>query len=168
MGVDDVFAPVPLLTAEVGTLWKTRQNSVLQALPEAATPPPHDLQPGDLIWVKQHTRRHCLQPRWRGPYQVLLTIATAVKCEGLTSWTHSSHTKKATAQDNLEQASPMPPVVPEHPRWYNLRSTKTADHRTALKKRQIPATHSRPGLELHPSKDTCFCVFQDVPAFIMC
>ncbi|KAJ1138388.1 hypothetical protein NDU88_004775 [Pleurodeles waltl] len=54
---------------------------------EANTLPPisdpgHTLQAGDWVVVKKHVRKLCLEPRWKGPYQVILTATTAVKCAG--------------------------------------------------------------------------------------
>ncbi|KAM3913063.1 protein NYNRIN-like [Leptodactylus fuscus] len=53
----------------------------------------HSLQPGDWVVVKRHTRKP-LEPRYDGPFQVLLTTATSVKLEGKSTWIHASHCKK--------------------------------------------------------------------------
>ncbi|XP_067888696.1 uncharacterized protein [Heterodontus francisci] len=53
----------------------------------------HQYQPEDLVLVKAFRRKHCLEPRWEGPYQVLLTTHTAVKVEGQPLWIHASHVK---------------------------------------------------------------------------
>ncbi|KAM4038679.1 uncharacterized protein ACNLHF_017055 [Anomaloglossus baeobatrachus] len=52
----------------------------------------HSLQPGDWVVVKRHTRKP-LEPRFDGPFQVLLTTATSVKLEGKPNWIHASHCK---------------------------------------------------------------------------
>ncbi|KAJ1107460.1 hypothetical protein NDU88_004850 [Pleurodeles waltl] len=74
---------------------------------EATTLPPitypgHTLKAGDWVVVKKHVRKLCLEPRWKGPYQVILTTTTAVKCAGLPNWIHASHTKKVTCPTDEE------------------------------------------------------------------
>ncbi|KAJ1194830.1 hypothetical protein NDU88_004115 [Pleurodeles waltl] len=74
---------------------------------EAKTLPPigdpgHTLQAGDWVVVKKHVRKSCLEPRWKGPYQVILTTTTAVKCAGVPNWIHASHTKKVTCPTDEE------------------------------------------------------------------
>lgn len=62
----------------------------------------HDLQPGDWVMVRKHQRRG-LDPRWTGPYQVLLTTATAVKLQNRDTWIHASHCKRVHAAIVSEQ-----------------------------------------------------------------
>ncbi|KAJ1208902.1 hypothetical protein NDU88_004285 [Pleurodeles waltl] len=76
---------------------------------EANTLPPigepgHSLQAGDWVVVKKHVRKSCLEPRWKGPYQVILTTTTAVKCAGVPNWIHASHPKRVTCpvEEELE------------------------------------------------------------------
>ncbi|KAJ1203486.1 hypothetical protein NDU88_007271 [Pleurodeles waltl] len=74
---------------------------------EANTLPPisdpgHTLKTGDWVVVKKHVRKLCLEPRYKGPYQVILTTTTTVKCAGLPNWIHASHTKKATCPTDEE------------------------------------------------------------------
>ena len=61
---------------------------------------PHPFQVGDLVLVRRH-RAGTLEPRWKGPYLVLLTSPTALKVEGISTWIHASHVKAAppAAQD---------------------------------------------------------------------
>ncbi|KAJ1107907.1 hypothetical protein NDU88_005293 [Pleurodeles waltl] len=64
--------------------------------------PGHTLQAGDWVVVKKHVRKSCLELRWKGPYQVILTTTTAVKCAGVPNWIHASHTKKLTCPTDEE------------------------------------------------------------------
>ncbi|KAJ1099673.1 hypothetical protein NDU88_004772 [Pleurodeles waltl] len=74
---------------------------------EATTLPPiqgpgHALKAGDWVVVKKHVRKSCLEPRWKGPFQVILTTTTAVKCAGVPNWIHASHTKRVTCPTEEE------------------------------------------------------------------
>ncbi|KAL6088417.1 hypothetical protein STEG23_017261 [Scotinomys teguina] len=60
---------------------------------------PHQYQVGDFVYVCRH-QRQTLKPRWKGPYQILLTTPTAVKVDGITTWIHASHLKPAPAPDD--------------------------------------------------------------------
>ncbi|KAJ1177569.1 hypothetical protein NDU88_002822 [Pleurodeles waltl] len=49
-------------------------------------------------------RKTYLEPRWKRPYQVVLTTTTAVKCAGIPNWIHASHTmKEACPLDHEEE-----------------------------------------------------------------
>ncbi|CAM5081495.1 unnamed protein product [Eretmochelys imbricata] len=88
-------------------------------------------EPGDWVYLRHHLRKHALQPRWKGPYQVLLTTQTAVKLSGIAAWIHASQCKpappqgdQAPLQDHAEPAS-TPEDKEEQPAIpYNLRSRK--------------------------------------------
>ena len=74
---------------------RTIHTRVKEALPEPVEKPYHAFQPGDYVLIKHFTRKTALEPRWKGPFQVLLTTPTAVKCEGKTAWIHATHCKLA-------------------------------------------------------------------------
>nr|XP_011750981.1 uncharacterized protein LOC105488512 [Macaca nemestrina] len=61
---------------------------------------PHPYQPGDWVLVKRH-RQETLEPRWKGPLQVLLTTPTALKVEGIASWIHYTHVKPVDPNSDL-------------------------------------------------------------------
>ncbi|XP_059576659.1 uncharacterized protein LOC109280385 isoform X3 [Alligator mississippiensis] len=83
-------------------LFKSPSKQVQEALPQPPDVPCHNLEPGDWIYVKVYQRKNALQPRWKGPFQVLLTTNSAVRCQGHQTCTHASHCKKVS-----------PPLDPE-------------------------------------------------------
>ncbi|KAJ1217682.1 hypothetical protein NDU88_005274 [Pleurodeles waltl] len=64
--------------------------------------PGQTLKACDWVVVKEHVKKSCLEPRWKGPCQVILTTTTAVKCAGLPNWIHASHTKKVMCPTDQE------------------------------------------------------------------
>ncbi|XP_063786236.1 uncharacterized protein LOC134934815 [Pseudophryne corroboree] len=60
----------------------------------------HKLQPGDWVVIKKHMRK-ALEPRYEGPFQVLLTTPILVMVNGKDTWIHVSHCKNFT-QGELE------------------------------------------------------------------
>uniref|UniRef100_A0ABI7ZAP5 Murine leukemia virus integrase C-terminal domain-containing protein n=1 Tax=Felis catus TaxID=9685 RepID=A0ABI7ZAP5_FELCA len=67
----------------------------LRAIYEAGPiPTPHQYRPGDWVYVKRH-HRETLEPRWKGPYIVVLTTPTALKVDGIATWVHHTHAQPA-------------------------------------------------------------------------
>lgn len=50
---------------------------------------PHHFEVGDTVLVRRH-RAGNLEPRWKGPYLILLTTPTALKVEEIPTWVHAS------------------------------------------------------------------------------
>ncbi|KAK1346710.1 hypothetical protein QTO34_000570 [Cnephaeus nilssonii] len=73
------------------------RRSVRAAHQEAHPPDPDSppvCAPGNLVWVKRHDPG-TLEPRWEGPFQVILSTPTAVKVGGKKRWIHRTQVKKA-------------------------------------------------------------------------
>uniref|UniRef100_A0ABI7W353 Murine leukemia virus integrase C-terminal domain-containing protein n=1 Tax=Felis catus TaxID=9685 RepID=A0ABI7W353_FELCA len=68
-----------------------RHRAIYDAGP---TPTPHQYRPGDWVYVKRH-HRETLEPRWKGPYNVVLTTPTALKVDGIATWVHHTHIRPA-------------------------------------------------------------------------
>lgn len=66
---------------------------------------PHPFQIGDSVYVRRHQSR-TLEPRWKGPYTVLLTPPTAIKVDGIAVWIHASHIKPAPLEDGENPDEP--------------------------------------------------------------
>ncbi|KAJ1144812.1 hypothetical protein NDU88_011107 [Pleurodeles waltl] len=81
--------------------------------------PGHNLRAGDWVVVRKDVCKTCLELRWKGPYQVVLTTTTAVKCARLPNWIHVSYTKRVVCPPDHEEALLKAPttgkqvVVPE-------------------------------------------------------
>ncbi|KAJ1165593.1 hypothetical protein NDU88_006014 [Pleurodeles waltl] len=76
---------------------------------EATTLPPihdpgHNLRAGDWVVIRKHVRKTCLEPRWKGPHQGVLTTTTVVKCAGIPYSIHANHTKKVACPLDHEEA----------------------------------------------------------------
>ncbi|KAJ1143030.1 hypothetical protein NDU88_009342 [Pleurodeles waltl] len=77
----------------VGVVCSFSQQVEATTLPQIHDPG-HNLRAGDWVVVWKHMRKTCLEPHWRGPFQVVLTTTMAVKCAGVPKWIHAGHTKK--------------------------------------------------------------------------
>ena len=42
-----------------------------------------------------HHRQETLEPRWKGPFLVVLMTPTALKVDGISAWVHYTHTRPA-------------------------------------------------------------------------
>jgi hypothetical protein len=63
-------------------------------LAPVALRPLHSWSPGKWVWVKTPITGS-LEPRWKGPYQVILTTPLALYVARLKPWIHHTHAKPA-------------------------------------------------------------------------
>ena len=61
----------------------------------------HDIGPGDWVCVKRHQTK-ALEPKWKGPYVVLLTTPTVLKVDDIGPWVHCSHVRPATSAEQKD------------------------------------------------------------------
>ncbi|KAJ1177910.1 hypothetical protein NDU88_003162 [Pleurodeles waltl] len=109
---------------------------------EATTLPPiqgpgHALKAGDWVVVKKHVRKSCLEPRWKGPFQVILTTTTAVKCAGVPNWIHASHTKKVLCPTDEEVEALKLPVPDKTVLSAETEQNRTESERAEAGEREI-------------------------------
>ena len=79
------------------------RQTLIQKLKNAQIVPPllsvsiseaeRDLKPGDQVLIKVFGRKKWAEPRWEGPFTILISTDTAVKVEGRTTWVHKNHCK---------------------------------------------------------------------------
>ena len=82
----------------------TRMSKVLCPTGELQKEVAHQIQPGDWVWVQSLKRKNWKQPRWEGPYQVLLVTAFAVRIAERATWVHITHCKRIGHTDTGEQS----------------------------------------------------------------
>ncbi|XP_078496276.1 uncharacterized protein LOC144752201 isoform X2 [Lissotriton helveticus] len=67
---------------------------VHDTLPQASEDPGHAIDPGTWVLIKNFQRTKNDQPRWTGPYLVLLSTRSAVRVQGKKNWIHGVHCKR--------------------------------------------------------------------------
>ncbi|CAO2636736.1 Retrovirus-related Pol polyprotein (Fragment), partial [Lemmus lemmus] len=101
--------PRPIVPAHLQALqivqrevWKPLAAAYKEQLDKPVVP--HNYQVGDTVWVRRHQTKN-LEPRWKGPYTVLLTTPTALKVDGIAAWIHASHVKAARPDRRTPESS---------------------------------------------------------------
>ena len=91
MNIDDEMVNYCLA---LNRILKSIYPRVKAALPDPQAGKLHSLEPGDWVVVKDLRRQYWYQPRWLGPFQVLLVTPTAVKVAERDTWIHASHCRR--------------------------------------------------------------------------
>ncbi|XP_063092941.1 uncharacterized protein LOC134473219 [Cavia porcellus] len=82
----------PVLTSIHRLFRQKHPNPPLGTLPQAS------IEPGTSVLVRRH-HRDSLEPRWEGPFTVVLSTPTSVKVAGKTAWIHHTQVKPLEATD---------------------------------------------------------------------
>ena len=83
-----------------------------KADPRITQSPPY-VSPRDTVYLKEwkFSTTGDLNPKWKGPYHIILCTPAAVKLEGPFSWTHISRTKPVPlSQETHKQTHLLTPV----------------------------------------------------------
>ncbi|CAK7294966.1 Gag-Pol polyprotein (Fragment) [Vulpes lagopus] len=89
------------------------QRQIWKPLAAVYRPGDNPFQIGDSENIRKHQSR-TLEPRWKGPYTVLLTTPTALKVDGIAAWVHASHVKRAPSTSTADASQDRPG---EPPQW---------------------------------------------------
>ncbi|XP_078539884.1 uncharacterized protein LOC144824745 [Lissotriton helveticus] len=90
MKIVDPLSILVLFSTVARTLSRWNSINVLKvqdSLPPKPERPGHSIQPEDLILIHNFQRKKNLEPRWKGPEQVLLVMQTAVKVARFSDYT---------------------------------------------------------------------------------
>ena len=96
------------------TQLKKIEQTGFDARAQGLDAPVHHVLPGDRVYV-QSPSDVPLEPKWEGPYQLLLTTHTTAKVEGLTLWVRHTCLKKAPGpQQTAQERGPLKIRIQKH------------------------------------------------------
>ena len=94
--------------------WSNKEAHDWELIDWSTDAPVHHVLPGDRVYV-QSPSDVPLEPKWEGPYQLLLTTHTTAKVEGLTPWIHHTCLKKAPGpQWTAQERGPLKIRIRKH------------------------------------------------------
>ena len=91
------FLHSPLLVELHNALWKFINHNLPASDPQALVPP---LQIEDMVYLSDNPQGD-LNPKWQGPFKIILPTPTAAKLKKVTSWVHLSRLKWVTSNPVL-------------------------------------------------------------------
>lgn len=109
--LDEDYNDLLSYSLEAGLIHKLLNEYTNHILPKpdlTTTENPLHVNPGDMVYLRDWKSNTSgdLNPKWKGPYWVILCIPTVVKLEGHASWAHISRIKPVPpSQETNEQTN---------------------------------------------------------------
>ncbi|XP_032093581.1 uncharacterized protein LOC116522675 [Thamnophis elegans] len=141
--VPNLVSPQVLPTTQVADTVKIRQlqalNTVVHQLqkyvlscrPHVIVTPVHNFRPGQEVWVKDW-KKVPLEPRWCGPYTVVICSPLAVKVAEIKPWIHWTRLKLAASSCETVSEDSVQPLHPAKRRRRKEDATSPADSQEAI------------------------------------
>ncbi|XP_032092308.1 uncharacterized protein LOC116521757 [Thamnophis elegans] len=107
------------------------QKYVLSCRPHVIVTPVHNFHPGQEVWVKDW-KKVPLEPKWCGPYTVVICSPLAVKVAEIKPWIHWTRLKLAATPCETVSKDSVQPLHPTKRRRRRKDATSPADSREAI------------------------------------
>ncbi|XP_032094954.1 uncharacterized protein LOC116523969 [Thamnophis elegans] len=107
------------------------QKYVLSCRPHVIVTPVHNFHPGQEVWVKGW-KKVPLEPKWCGPYTVVICSPLAVKVAEIKPWIHWTRLKLAATPCETVSKDSVQPLHPAKKRRRRKDAASPADSREAI------------------------------------